>query len=1086
VLTLLMGTDWIANQNELLSMLSKDVEGERGNRIWIVPEHISHDAERRLCKAAGDTASRFAEVLSFTRLYRRVCDATGRGVRACLDNGGRLVAMASAARQLHSKLKAYASMETKPEFLTSLLDAVDDFKRCCITPKDLRRAAGETEGSLAQKLEELSLLLETYDAICEQGARDPSDQMTWLLEQLEDSSFAAEHIFYIDGFPDFTRQHMAILEHIVSNSPQVVICLNCDDITTDDPAFETAANTASHILRWAKDNGVEVEIRRVEPRSDKLGYVRKFLFQGDIAQQADLQNALAVSKFDAIYDECLGVSERIMELIRDGSRYRDISIVCSDFSAYRNTVTAVLQRAKIPVYQSGTEDILEKTVITTVLAAVDAALGGFERGDVIRYLESMLSPLDLSVCDAIENYTLMWNITGKRWLSNWTNNPDGLAPEITEDGNRRLIQLNSARELLIRPLENLKKGFDSAVSVSQQVQVLYQFLDEIQLAERLSVLAEEMDSIGDNTNVQILDQLWEILLQAMEQMYDVLGQTQWSSENFTRLFRLLLSQYDVGTIPPVLDAVTVGPVSAMRCVQSKHLFVLGAAEGSLPGYPGSTGVLSDQERVALRRLGVPLTGGALEGIQAEFAEIYGVFCSAKESICVSYCTGQPSFLYRRLLQMVGGEKDMRAVIGSAGADPIEAGAMLVRCGRSDVAKAIGVNEAYDFINQCVTHTLGAISRKNVEMLYGKRLNLSASQVDCFADCRLSYFLKYGIRAQEKKTITVDPAEFGTYVHYVLEKTARTVMEAGGFHQVSLERTLEIADQFSQEYVRERFCQIESERITYLFRRNGEELKMVVRELWEELSTSEFSPVDFEVAFGGKGEIDAIPIPGRTMDASLRGFVDRVDVWNDRGSKYFRVVDYKTGKKEFDYCDVFNGYGLQMLLYLFALEDQGQKLVGNDATPAGVQYFPARVPVVSADGFPTEDELKKMRDKTLKRKGLLLNDEAVLKAMEPDDIPRRMNYKRKSNGDITGDLATSTQFYLLKRYVFALLGKMVDEIASGFVEPNPYTRGNNHNACSFCPYGSVCHSADVRGRRNFKTMHADRFWVEIGKEMREDG
>jgi len=55
-----------------------------------------------------------------------------------------------------------------------------------------------------------------------------------------------------------------------------------------------------------------------------------------------------------------------------------------------------------------------------------------------------------------------------------------------------------------------------------------------------------------------------------------------------------------------------------------------------------------------------------------------------------------------------------------------------------------------------------------------------------------------------------------------------------------------------------------------------------------------------------------------------------------------------------------------------------------------------------------------------------------------------------------------------------------------VEPNPYTRGNNHNACSFCPYGSVCHSADVRGRRNFKTMHADRFWVEIGKEMREDG
>jgi len=1085
MLTLLMGTDWVANQEALLSMIVKDVAKEQGRRIWIVPEHVSHDTERKLCKAAGDTASRFAEVLSFTRLYRRVCDAAGHGVPACLDNGGRLVAMAAAARHLHSKLKAYASMETRPEFLTSLLDAVDDFKRCCITPDDLRVAAGQTEGSLAQKLEELSLLLQTYDAICEQGKRDPSDQMTWLLEQLEDSTFAADHIFYIDGFPDYTRQHMAILEHIVLNSPQVVIGLTCDDINTTDPAFETAANTASQILRWARDAGVPVDIRKIDPRPGKLEHVRKYLFQGDIQEQQELQDTLSVSKFDTVYDECLGISERVMKLIRNGARYRDINIVCSDMSVYRNTLTSVFRRAGIPVYQSGTDDILEKTVITTVLAAVDAALGGFERADVIRYLKSMLSPLELSVCDTIENYTLMWNITGKRWLSEWTNNPDGLAAVLSEEGKEKLAQLNSAREQVIIPLQNLKKNFDTAVSVSQQVQALYQFFDEIQLAERLAILADEMDAIGDNRNAQILDQLWEILLGALEQMHDVLGQTQWDSENFTRLFRMLLSQYDVGTIPPVLDAVSVGPVSAMRCLQSRHLFVVGAVEGSLPGYPGAKGVLTDQERVALRRLGVPLTGGAMEGIQAEFAEIYGVFCSAGESICVSYSAGQPSFLCRRLLGMVGHETDMNAVIGSASFDRIEAGAMLVRCQRADVARSIGIEDAYAFVNQQVCHTFGDVSRKNIEGLYGKRLNLSASQVDSFADCRLSYFLKYGMRAQERKPITVDPAEFGTYVHFVLEKTAREVMQLGGFHKVSLEKTLEVADRYSQEYAAERFSQIDSERIAYLFRRNGEELKMVVSELWEELNQSKFAPVDFEVAFGDRGEIDAIPIPGKTMDAQLRGFVDRVDAWKSDGNNFFRVVDYKTGKKEFDYCDVFNGYGLQMLLYLFALEDQGEKLVGRNSIPAGVQYFPARVPIVSADGPPTVNELGKMRDKTWKRKGLLLNDEDVLKAMEPGDVPRRMNYKRNSSG-ITGDIATSTQFHLLKKYVFALLGKMVDEIATGCVEPNPYTRGNSHNACVFCPYGAVCHSAEVTGRRNYKTMQSQKFWNEIEKEMKENG
>ena len=216
MLHLLLGTDWTANRDEVMKRIAADVAGRRGNRILMVPELISHETERRLCAAAGDTASRYAEVLSFTRLARRVADSMGSAAEECLDNGGRVVAMAAAAKNLSSRLKAYAAVETKPEFLTGLIDAVDEFKRCCISSADLSRAAGETEGSLAQKLEELSLLMESYDALCSRGKRDPRDQMTWLLEQMEQGDFAREHVFYIDGFPDFTRQHLAILEHLIS------------------------------------------------------------------------------------------------------------------------------------------------------------------------------------------------------------------------------------------------------------------------------------------------------------------------------------------------------------------------------------------------------------------------------------------------------------------------------------------------------------------------------------------------------------------------------------------------------------------------------------------------------------------------------------------------------------------------------------------------------------------------------------------------------------------------------------------------------------------------------------------------------
>ena len=514
--------------------------------------------------------------------------------------------------------------------------------------------------------------------------------------------------------------------------------------------------------------------------------------------------------------------------------------------------------------------------------------------------------------------------------------------------------------------------------------------------------------------------------------------------------------------------------------------MLGAEEGSLPGYGGATGVLTDQERVKLRSLGVPLTGGALDGLQAEFAEIYGVFCGAREKVCVSYSGVQPSFLFRRLAQMSGSVESWSCAYGPALADPAEAGAYLARWKAADAAAELDLGMQYRQVLEQRDHHLGDITRDNVEKLYGQRLNLSASQIDRQGECRLSYFLKYGLRARERKEATIDPAEFGTFVHAVLEETARDVMALGGFHQVSLEKTLDISRVKAEAYAKERFAQMDSKRLEYLFRRNGQELELVIRELWLELKHAAFFPVDFETGFGDAESLPAIDVSGNTMPAQLRGFVDRVDAWKEQGRNYFRVVDYKTGKKDFDYCDVFNGIGLQMLLYLFALEQEGEPVLGDHAVPVGVQYFPARVPLLSSDGRLEDAEAETLRQKEWKRKGLLLGDEDVLRAMEPEDAPKRLPVIWKKDGTFSGDLADREQLRQLRQFVFQTVGKMVDDIASGNVEPNPYTRGGSHNACAFCPYGAVCHKEQVEGRRNYKSMTSQRFWEEISKEVDRHG
>lgn len=1086
MLTILIGTDWTQNRAVVLQKLTADIHKQLPNRILLVPELISHDTERRLCQTAGNTCSRFAEVLSFTRLTKRICEWAGCGLKTCLDNGGRLVAMASAARQLHGQLKAYASVETQPEFLTSIVDAVDEFKRCCISAEDIFSASKNTTGAFAQKLEELALLYQTYDGICAHGKKDPRDQITWGLEQLENCDFAQKHTFYIDGFPDFTQQNLAIISYLIANAPDVTISFNCDRPGSTVAAFEKAGSSAKQLLRIAEQLGVKTNIEVIPFRNSPLHSVCIRLFQGNTTHDDIYADRLRIVQADSVYDECILAAEQILQLIHQGARYRDISVVCPNPEMYKSQLTMQLDLCNIPSYIAGTEDILEKTVISTVLTALDAVLNHFDTKDILRYLKSPLAPLTIEVCDAIENYVHVWNIQGKKWLSDWTGHPDGLVDIWSEEDKQQLSQINAGRKQIMTPLKHLADRFHASVKLSDQVQSVYEFLKDIHLREHLETLAFELDVAGEYRDAQILSQLWDILLLALEQLEGILGNTSWDSDTFTKLLRVLLSQYDVGTIPPVLDAVMIGPVNAMRCQEVSHLIVIGATEGNFPSYGSTSGVLSDYERTALRQLGIPLTGGAAEGLQIEMSEIYGVFCGVKETVYVSCLSDQASFVVRRLLNMAGTEYKSVYALSAIGVNKQEAAAYLCRMNAEESAHQLGIQDQYAQIYQKKVHTLGKVNHISIVNLYGSTLNLSASQVDTHADCRLAYFLKYGLRAKEQKIATVDPAEFGTFVHAVLEETAREVNSLGGFKAITLEETAEIAQKHAKVYSEAHFSQLSSERIAYLFHRNNRELMMVVEELWRELQESSFVPIDFEVAFGDQAQLPAIQIPNNSMSAQLRGFVDRVDAWQEDGRNYYRVVDYKTGKKDFDYCDVLNGLGLQMLLYLFAMQEESEALLGKHPIPAGVQYFPARVPVLSADGELTDAEAESERKALWKRKGLILGDEDVIYAMENKDAPERLCCKRKKDGTLSGDIATKEQFKLLNAYVFRLLSEMVEDISSGNVDANPYTRGNSHNACRFCPYSAVCHSATVEGRRNYKTISSKQFWDQIEKEMSELG
>ena len=276
---------------------------------------------------------------------------------------------------------------------------------------------------------------------------------------------------------------------------------------------------------------------------------------------------------------------------------------------------------------------------------------------------------------------------------------------------------------------------------------------------------------------------------------------------------------------------------------------------------------------------------------------------------------------------------------------------------------------------------------------------------------------------------------------------------------------------------------DSGRTGYLLRRTFDEVTQVVDELYDELSVSAFRPKFCELEFSARGALPGVAFSGKRCRGVVEGFVDRVDVWQSGGRPYVRVVDYKTGKKSFDYTNVLHGRGLQMLLYLFALVRQGGHLLHGEPLPAGVLYFPARIERVSVRDRLAQAEIEKERRKQLRRSGVLLNSDPVLEAMEPcGGSPRFLPYTLDKEGRKTGDLASFAQLAQLERFVFRTVAALGDELADGRIDPDPCIRDAKDSACAFCPYSEVC--AGHEQPRWLKKITAEEFWQTL--ERREHG
>ena len=1076
MLRLILGKAGAGKTAAVIKEISQAVERREGGCLLLVPEQYSHEAERELCLRCGDRLSLYAEVFSFTGLARRILQQQGGGAEALLDPGGRLLCMALALHAVGSRLRIYAAAQRRAELQALLLRVVDELKAACVTPDMLEAAARDCEDALGDKLRDLSEICAAYEAVVAQGRADPSDRLRVLADRIPESDLGPDTRIYVDGFIDFTAQERAVLSALLRKGVQLTVCMTVDQMHEGSEVFALSRSACRQLLAEAENQGLAHRIEYLErdEKDQALRYFADNLF--DYAarcypgEKAPLELAIA----ESMTAECEYAAARALALVHGGCRWRDIAVAIRGFEDYRGTLESVFRHYGVPLFSVRRSQLLSRPLPLLISLSYEIVEGGWDVDDVISYMRTGLAGLEPEDCDLLADYVFKWQLRRGAWErpGDWRQHPKGYGAEYDQAAEESLRKINALRRQLAEPLLDFQRQGRLASTAEQQAAALSQLLLRLDLPEQLSRRARILEESGQAALAGEYRQLWELTVSALEQSAAVLGDMEMDMQDFGRLFTRMLSQYDVGTIPVSLDQVSAGDFDRMRRRSIRHLIVLGCSDDRLPPAQEAPDVFSPEERQRLVEMEIPLGAGESE-LWREFSLIYNGLSLPSDSLAMCYAAHggdgeelRPAFVFNRAKALFHAEA--RTVQTErlhlwAEAPALTLAAQAVRGGSGTAAAAADYfrtrqPQRYAHLEEAARMSRGRLSPAGVEALYGKRLRLSASRIDKFAACKFAYFCQYGLRAKPYEPAGFHPPEIGTFMHYVLENTARQVKESGGFAAVSEEVLRQITDRCVQTYIHEELndFQEKSSRFVYLFRRLCGDVHRVVADMAAELRRSDFEPLDFELDFAKASDMRPVELGEGQEAMTLTGIADRVDGWLHQGKLYLRVVDYKTGRKSFSLSEVWYGMGLQMLLYLFALEADGGHRYGHEIVPAGVMYVPARSAMLSLSRELDQEEVEKERGKELRRSGLVLSDAETIEAWERGEDKRYIPLRFRG-GKATGEgLASAQQLGLLARHIRQTLTDMAGQLRRGNIAADPYYRGQQENACLYCDFFSACH------------------------------
>ena len=547
----------------------------------IVPEQFSYSTEKKLLEILGTESVVNTEVISFKRIADRVFKEVGGATKVNLSKAGKAMILNNI---LESSETNYLGKSNKNVDLC--LRTITELKKHNITIEMLKEQINKTDDVLLKiKLKDIYSIYLSYQNKIVNNFIDEDDVLTLLSKKLDESNMFNNSYVFIDEFSGFTAQEYEIIEKIMKKVKKIniSICTNSLEKSTnsDTDIFYSNKQTTQKLIKIAD----KINLKMEEPIILNKGYRFKnnelsVLEQNIYGLPYKIYNqnvkSIHLNMYANSYEEMENIAKTIIKEVRDnGYRYREIAIIAKNIEEYSSIAKAIFEKYNIPVFIDEKSDLSKKILIKYILAILDIFAKNWSNEAVWTYIKTGFLGIDKNEIYKIEKYCKKWGIRRNKWYkNNWEYDSQSI------DINK----INELRKQIVEPLINLQTEINSNKTAREITKLLYNFLEQNKIKEKLNRKIKELEQAGQNQLAKEYQSSWNLLMDVLDEIVLVVKDEKITFDKYRKILKVGLEFSSLGKIPQGIDQVIIGDVERSRNNKVKTIFILGINDRSLSKY----------------------------------------------------------------------------------------------------------------------------------------------------------------------------------------------------------------------------------------------------------------------------------------------------------------------------------------------------------------------------------------------------------------------------------------------------------------------------------------------------------------------